>query len=74
MSDRNGKIFCTSIASLSHISKYSEYVKKDMSVYKEESTWDAFSMYNHSFDGGESWVEFNNEVTMIATGDGTEDE
>lgn len=56
------------------LKEYSEYVKKDMSVYKEESTWDAFSMYNHSFDGGESWVEFNNEVTMIATGDGTEDE
>jgi hypothetical protein len=31
-------------------------------------------MYNNSFDGGESWVEFNNEVTMIATGDETEDE
>ena len=24
-------------------------------------------MYNHSFDGGESWVEFDDEVTMIAT-------
>lgn len=24
-------------------------------------------MYNHSFDGGESWVEFDNEVAMIAT-------
>lgn len=24
-------------------------------------------MYNHSFDGGESWVEFDDEVAMIAT-------
>ncbi|MBQ6389539.1 MAG: hypothetical protein IJH90_07910 [Mogibacterium sp.] len=49
---------------------YSNYVKKDLSAYEEENTWDAFSMYNHSFDGGESWVEFDNEVTMIATDEG----
>ena len=29
-------------------------------------------MYNHSFDGGESWVEFDDEVTMIATDEGEE--
>ena len=51
---------------------YSDYVKKDLSVYEEENTWDAFSMYNHSFDGGESWVEFDDEVTMIATDEGEE--
>ena len=51
---------------------YSDYIKKDLSVYEEENTWDAFSMYNHSFDGGESWVEFDDEVTMIATDEGEE--
>ena len=34
------------------LQEYSDYVKKDLSVYEEENTWDAFSMYNHSFDGG----------------------
>ncbi len=56
------------------LQQYSDYVKKDLSVYDEENTWDAFSMYNHSFDGGESWVEFDDTVTMIATDEGTEDE
>ena len=41
------------------LKQYSDYVKRDLSVYEEENTWDAFSMYNHSFDGGESWVEFD---------------
>ena len=51
---------------------YSDYIKKDLSVYEEENTWDVFSMHNHSFDGGESWVEFDDEVTMIATDEGEE--
>lgn len=51
---------------------YSDYIKKDLSVYEEENTWDSYSMYNHSFDGGESWVEFDDEVTMIATDEGEE--
>ncbi len=42
--------------------QYAEYVKKDLSAYEEENTLDAFSMYNHSFDGGESWVEFDDIV------------
>ena len=41
------------------LTRYSDYVKKDLSAYEEENTLDAFSMYNHSFDGGESWVEFD---------------
>ena len=53
---------------------YSDYIKKDLSVYEEKNTWDAFSMYNHSFDGGESWVEFDDEVTMIATDEGEEND
>ena len=39
--------------------KYSDYVMKDLSVYEQEDTGEEFSMYNHSFDGGESWVEFD---------------
>lgn len=41
------------------LSRYSNYVKKDLSAYEEENTLDSYSMYNHSFDGGESWVEFD---------------
>lgn len=48
------------------LQEYSDYVKKDLSVYEEKNTQDAFSIYNHSFDGGESWGEFDDEVTMIA--------
>lgn len=33
---------------------YPEYLLLDVSAYEEENTWDAFSMYNHSFDGGRS--------------------
>lgn len=57
---------------ISRLQDYSDYIKKDLSVYEEENTWYAFSMYNHSFDGGESWVEFDDEVTMIATDEGKE--
>ena len=41
------------------LEQYRDYVKKDLSVYEEENTEDAYSMYNHSFDGGESWVGFD---------------
>lgn len=57
------------------LNQYEDYAKKDWSIYyDEDATLNAFSMYNHSFDGGESWVEFDDEVTMIATGEETEDE
>lgn len=37
VSDRNGKIFCTSIASLSHISKVSRFiVKASIFVFEED--------------------------------------
>ena len=55
------------------LKQYKKYVKKDLSVYKEENAWDAFSMYNHSFDGGGSWVEFDDEGTVIAAGEGSDD-
>ncbi len=35
------------------------YLKRDSSVYDAIDTFDRFSMYNHSFDGGESWIEFS---------------
>lgn len=40
---------------------------KTIEFGEEKNSWDAFSMYSHSFDGGEYWVEFDDEVTMIAT-------
>lgn len=43
------------------LSKYQDYVKLDLSAYDEENTMGAYSMYNHSFDGGESWVEFDDQ-------------
>ena len=50
------------------LKKYSDYVRKDLSSYAEENTMDRFSMYNHSFDGGESWVEYDDKVALIASG------
>ncbi|MBR3756191.1 MAG: hypothetical protein IKK48_03685 [Firmicutes bacterium] len=35
------------------------YLKRDAAVYEKADTFDRFSMYNHSFDGGESWTEFS---------------
>ena len=35
------------------------YLKRDTAVYDETDANHRFSMYNHSFDGGESWTEFS---------------
>lgn len=40
------------------IKKYPDYVKIDTSSYQKSSN-NSFSLYNHSFDGGQSWVEFD---------------
>lgn len=40
----------------------SDYLMKDLSLYEEEHTLDAYSMYNHSFDGGNSWIEFDDQA------------
>ena len=40
------------------LSEYSDYVKKDTAVY-DSKNGSGFSLYNHSFDGGKSWVEFD---------------
>ncbi len=37
---------------------YKNYLKTDLSEYKKD-TLKAFTMYNHSFDGGKSWDEFD---------------
>lgn len=39
--------------------KYKDYLKKDVSLYAIENTLDRYSMYNHSFDNGNSFVEYN---------------
>ena len=56
------------------LEEYGDYVKKDLSVYEEENTWDTFSMYNHSFDGGESWIEFDDVDMMTTTDEGEEND
>ena len=38
---------------------YPEYLMRDLTAYEEENTYGAFSMYNHSFDQGNSYVEFD---------------
>ena len=38
--------------------KYKDYIKTDISEYKKNSL-KAFTVYNHSFDGGSSWDEFD---------------
>ena len=37
---------------------YKDYLKTDRSAYKKDSL-KAFTVYNHSFDGGQSWDEFD---------------
>lgn len=41
---------------------YREYLKKDLSAYEKDST-DSFTMYNHTFDGGQSYTEFDDAVS-----------
>lgn len=48
-----------SYPSAATINAFPDYMKKDRSVYDERSSNDCYSMYNHSFDGGKSWVEFD---------------
>ena len=43
------------------IKDYSEYMKKDTTVYKNTSTTKSFTIYNHTFDNGQSWVEFDDD-------------
>ena len=38
-----------------------DYLKTDRSAYKKDSL-KAFTVYNHSFDGGQSWTEFDDAI------------
>ena len=40
-------------------SKYKSYLKNDKSEYSKIDTLNMYSMYNHSFDNGNSFMEFN---------------
>lgn len=40
-------------------SKYSDYLKEDKSEYSKTEVLSLYSMYNHTFNNGSSFVEFN---------------
>lgn len=46
---------------------YPDYLKKDLSAYEQDST-DSFTMYNHTFDGGQSWDEFDDLPSVSGSG------
>ena len=39
--------------------KYRKYLKSDLSLYSITDTIDMYSMYNHSFDNGKIFIEFD---------------
>ena len=41
--------------------QYREYLKKDLKTYAEEEKPGAYTMYLHSFDGGEVYIEFSDD-------------
>lgn len=41
--------------------RYKDYLKTDLSAYNKDSL-KAFTVYNHSFDGGQSWMEFDDLI------------
>ena len=43
---------------------YEDYLKLEKSCYDETGTLDEFSMYSHSFDGGNSYVEYDNSTRI----------
>lgn len=38
---------------------YTEYLKRDLSSYDLGDPFSSYTMYNHSFDGGQTYVEFD---------------
>ncbi len=40
-------------------SKYNKYLKKDKNEYSKNNTLNLYSMYNHTFDNGRSFAEFD---------------
>lgn len=58
--EKNNRIICVYIAYLQSSGfKHDEYLKKDKGAYEMEDTLSLFSMYNHTFNGGESYIEFD---------------
>ncbi len=41
------------------LSEYKEYLKKDTSKYEIEDALNQFTIYAHSFDDGQSWIEYS---------------
>ena len=39
--------------------KYREYLKKDQSIYAKTDTINSYSIYNHSFNNGKSFMEYS---------------
>ena len=46
--------------------RYRDYLKNDLTQYNKDE-FKAFSMYNHSFDGGQSWDEFDDKRPVSDT-------
>ena len=44
-----------------NLGQYKEYLKLDMTGYEIEDALNQFSIYAHSFDGGQSWMEYSGE-------------
>lgn len=39
--------------------KYKKYLKKDLKVYLDENTLNKYSIYNHTFDNGKTYIEYD---------------
>lgn len=58
--EENNRIICVYLAYIDAANfKYDEYLKKDESCYEDFDNLDEFSMYTHTFDGGNIYVEFS---------------
>lgn len=58
--EENCRIICVYLAYIdSEDFPYTEFLKEDKTCYVDSDNLDEFSMYNHSFDGGESYIEFS---------------
>lgn len=44
------------------LSKYSDYLKTDITAYNISDALNQFTIYAHSFDGGDSWIEYSDTV------------
>lgn len=44
------------------LSKYSDYLKTEITAYNISDALNQFTIYAHSFDGGNSWIEYSDMV------------